>query len=44
MNRLISMQGSIKSILHVVTVIAVVLWLRKVFGFFHLLSGIRIGD
>ncbi len=39
----IPMQGSIKSILNGVVVIAVVLWLLNIFGLFHSLSGIRIG-
>ena len=43
-NRFIPMQGTIKSILNAVIVIAVVLWLLNVFGLFHSLSGIRIGD
>jgi hypothetical protein len=37
------MQGTIKSILNGVVIIAVVLWLLNVFGLFHSLSGIRIG-
>jgi hypothetical protein len=37
------MQGSIKSILNGVVVIAVVLWLLNVFGLFHSLSGIHVG-
>lgn len=41
---LIPMQGTIKSILNAVVVIAVVLWLVNVFGLFHSLSGIHIGD
>ena len=42
-NRLIPMQGSIKSILNGVVVIAVVLWLLNIFGLFHSLAHIRIG-
>jgi hypothetical protein len=38
------MQGSIKSILNGVVVIAVVLWVLNVFGLFHSLSRIRIGS
>jgi len=38
------MQGSIKSILNAVVVIAVVLWLLNVFGLFHSLSNIRVGN
>ena len=42
-NRFIPMQGTIKSILNGVVIIAVVLWLLNVFGLFHSLSGIHIG-
>jgi hypothetical protein len=37
------MQGTIKSILNGVVVIAVVLWLLNVFGLFHSLSNIHVG-
>ena len=37
------MQGSIKSILNGVVVIAVVLWLLNVFGLFHSISRIHVG-
>ena len=43
-NRYIPMQGTIKSILNAVVVIAVVLWLLQVFGLFHGLSSIRVGN
>jgi hypothetical protein len=43
-NRFIPMQETIKSILNGVVVIAVVLWLLNVFGLFHSLSGIRLGN
>jgi hypothetical protein len=43
-NRYIPMQGSIKSILNGVVVIAVVLWLMNLFGLLHSLSRIRIGS
>jgi len=43
-NRFIPMQGTIKSILNAVVVIAVVLWLLDVFGLFHSLSRIHIGS
>lgn len=43
-NRFIPMQGSIKSILNGVVVIAVVLWLINLFGLFHSLSRIRVGS
>jgi hypothetical protein len=36
------MAGSIKSILNIVVVIAVVLWLLNAFGVLHSLSGFRI--
>ena len=42
-NRFIPMQGTIKSILKAVVVIATVLWLLNIFGVFHSLSRIRIG-
>lgn len=42
-NRFVPMQGTIKSILNAVVVIATVLWLLDVFGLFHSLSRIRIG-
>jgi hypothetical protein len=37
------MQGTIKSILNAIVVIAVVLWLLNVFGLLHSLSNIRVG-
>jgi len=42
-NRFIPMQGSIKSILNGVVVIAVVLWILNVFGLFQSLSRIHVG-
>lgn len=42
-NRFIPMQGTIKSILNGVVVIAVVLWLLNVFGLFSSFSHIRVG-
>jgi len=42
-NRYIPMQGTIKSILNAVVVIAVVVWLLNIFGLFHSLSHIRVG-
>jgi hypothetical protein len=42
-NRFIPMAGSIKSILNAVIVIAVVLWLLKVFGLFSSMRGFRVG-
>ena len=42
-NRFIPMQGTIKSILNAVVVIAVVLWLLTVFGLFHAFSRIHVG-
>jgi len=42
-NRFIPMEGTIKSILNAVVVIATVLWLLNIFGVFHSLSRIRIG-
>jgi hypothetical protein len=42
-NRFIPMQGTIKSILNAVVVIAVVLWLLEVFGVLSYLSNVRVG-
>jgi hypothetical protein len=42
-NRFIPMQGTIKSILNGVVVIAVVLWIMNALGLFHSLSRIRVG-
>jgi hypothetical protein len=42
-NRFIPMQGTIKSILNAVVVIAVVLWLLSIFGVFHSFSRMHIG-
>jgi hypothetical protein len=42
-NRFIPMQGTIKSILNGVVVIAVVLWILNVFGLFSSLSRIHVG-
>jgi len=43
-SRFIPMQGTIKSILNAVVVIATVLWLLNIFGLFHSLSRIHIGN
>lgn len=43
-NTYIPMQSAIKSILNAVVVIAVVLWLLNVFGLFHSLTNIRVGN
>jgi hypothetical protein len=43
-NSFIPMQGTIKSILNAVVVIATVLWLLNIFGLFHSLSRIHIGN
>jgi hypothetical protein len=43
-NRFIPMAGSIKSILNGVVVIVVVFWLLNVFGLFHSISRIRVGQ
>jgi hypothetical protein len=42
-NRFIPMQGQIKGILNAVVVIAVVIWLLKVFGLFGYLTQFRVG-
>lgn len=43
-NRFIPMQGTIKSILNAVVVIAVVLWVLNVSGLLHTFSRVRIGS
>ena len=43
-NRFIPMQGSIKSILNGVVVIAVALWILNIFGLFHSLAKIHVGS
>ena len=43
-SRFIPMQGTIKSILNAVVIIAVVVWLLNVFGLLHNLSKIRVGN
>jgi hypothetical protein len=42
-NRFIPMQSQIKGILNGVVVIAVVLWLLKIFGLFGYLTQFRVG-
>ena len=42
-NRFIPMQSQIKGILNAVVVIAVVLWLLKIFGLFAYLTQFRVG-
>jgi hypothetical protein len=42
-NRYIPMQGTIKGILNAIVVIAVVLWLLKVFDLYHYLTQFRVG-
>lgn len=42
-NNYIPMDGKIKQILNIVVVIALVLWILKVFGLLSFLQGIRIG-
>ena len=43
-NTYIPMQSAIKSILNAVVVIVVVLWLLNVFGVFHSLTNLRVGQ
>jgi hypothetical protein len=43
MNTLIPMDAKIKQIINIVVIIAVVLWLLKVFGVFNMASGISVG-
>jgi len=42
-NRFIPMQSQIKGILNAVVVIALVLWLMKIFGLFQYLTQFRVG-
>lgn len=42
-NRFIPMQSQIKSILNAVVVIAVILWLLRVFGLYGYLTQFRVG-
>jgi hypothetical protein len=42
-NRFIPMQGQIKGILNAVVVIAVIVWILKIFGMFGYLSQFRVG-
>ncbi|HEY6848555.1 MAG TPA: Thivi_2564 family membrane protein [Terracidiphilus sp.] len=42
-NRFIPMQSQIKGILNAVVVIAVVLWLLRVFGLFSYITQFRVG-
>jgi low temperature requirement protein LtrA len=42
-NTVIPMEGTIKKILNVVVIVAVVLWLLSAFGLLPNLGGIRIG-
>jgi hypothetical protein len=42
-NRFIPMQGQIKGILNAVVVIAVVIWLLKVFGLIGYITQFRVG-
>lgn len=42
-NRFIPMQSQIKGILNAVVVIAVIVWLLKVFGLFGYISQFRVG-
>ncbi len=43
-NRFIPMEGTIKSILNAVVVIATVVWLLNIFGLLHSLSRIHVGS
>jgi len=42
-NRFIPMQGTIKSLLNAVVVIAVVVWLLRVFGLWSYVTQFRVG-
>jgi len=41
-NRYIPMDASIKQIINVVAVVIVLIWLLKVFGFFHYIQNIKV--
>jgi hypothetical protein len=41
-NRYIPMAGSIKSLLNAIVVIAVVIWLLKIFGLWHFLTDFHV--
>jgi hypothetical protein len=43
-NRFIPMQASVKSILNGVVVIVLIIWLLNLFGVFHSISRIHIGQ
>jgi hypothetical protein len=43
-NRYLPMAGSIKSILNAVVVIAVVIWILKVFGLWSYITNFRVGS
>lgn len=43
-NRFIPMQSSIKGLLNAVVVIALVLWMLKVFGLWHYVTNFRVGS
>ena len=43
-NRFVPMQSSIKGILNAVVVIAVVVWLLRIFGLWHYVTQFRIGS
>jgi hypothetical protein len=42
-NRFIPMQSSIKGILNAVVVIAVVVWMLKIFGLWHFITNFKLG-
>ena len=44
LNRFIPMQGQIKGILNAVVVIALVIWLLKIFGLLSYLTQFRVGQ
>lgn len=43
-NRYIPMAGAVKSLLNAVVVIALVVWLLKVFGLWHYIMHLRVGS
>ncbi len=42
-NRFVPMQSSIKGLLNAVVVIAVVVWMLRVFGLWHYVTDFRVG-
>ncbi len=43
-NRYVPMDGKVKQVMNVAVVIAVVLWVMKLFGVFEVLNGLWVGS